>query len=238
MKVFILSAGLGTRLKPLTDDKPKVMVKIGGKPILEHLIKLCAHHGFTDIIVNLHYLSDVVTQYFENGDKFGVNISYSHEKKIMGGAGALKHAQDLLKEEPFFVLNGDVITTLNLSKMAQFHQEKQGIGSFLVHQTDHPYDSDLVEYDDNFLVKRFFRSQPGEKVNPISKTGTHIFKPEVLDYIPNNQKYSLEKQLIPDLLSKSKKLYAYYSDEYSKDMGTHERLKQVKIDYEANKIVI
>ena len=122
--------------------------------------------------------------------------------------------------------------------MAQFHQEKQGIGSFLVHQTDHPYDSDLVEYDDNFLVKRFFRSQPGEKVNPISKTGTHIFKPEVLDYIPNNQKYSLEKQLIPDLLSKSKKLYAYYSDEYSKDMGTHERLKQVKIDYEANKIVI
>lgn len=237
MKVFILSAGLGTRLRPLTNDKPKVMVKIGGKPVLEHLIGLCQHHGFKDIILNLHYLPDVVTKYFGDGSKFGVKIQYSHEKDlIMGGAGALKYAEKLLKDDSFFVLNGDVMTNLNLAKMAKFHQEKKGIGSFIVHHTDHPYDSDLVEYDDNFLVKRFFRPNLGDKVNPVSKSGTHIFEPEILKYIPKNTKYSLEKQLIPNLFKKDQKIYAYYSDEYSKDMGTHERLKQVKIDYDQNKI--
>jgi len=182
-------------------------------------------------------LPDTITQYFGNGNKFGVNINYSHEKKaVMGGAGALKCAQNLLKQDSFIVLNGDVMTNLDLTQMAKFHQEKKGIGTFLVHQTDHPHDSDLIEYDDNFLIKRFYRPKIGDKFNPISKSGTHIFKPEVLNYIPRNTKYSLEGQLIPDLLEKRKKLYAYYSDDYSKDMGTPERLKQVKIDYVKNKI--
>lgn len=237
MKVFILSAGLGTRLRPLTDNKPKVMVEIGAKPVLEHLINLCRHHNLKDIIINLHYLPDTVTQYFGNGDKFGVNIIYSHEKdRIMGGAGALKFAEQLLKDDSFFVLNGDVMTNVDLTAMAKFHQQKSGLGTFLVHQTDHPYDSDLVEYDNNYLIKRFFRPQPGDKFKPVSKTGTHIFEPEVLNFIPASVKYSLEKQLIPDLLQQGKKLYAYYSDAYSKDMGTLERLAQIKQDYDQGKI--
>lgn len=232
MKVFILSAGLGTRLRPLTNDKPKVMVKIGDKPVLEHLVNLCARHGFKEIIINLHYLPDVVTRYFGNGHKYGVNINYSYEKeKILGGAGALKHAQKWLKNDSFFVINGDVMTNLNLTKMAAFHQFKKGLATFLVHKTDHPYDSDLVEYDENCLIQRFFRPLPKEKIKPVSKSGTHIFESKVLDYIPANIKYSLEKQLIPDLLTKQEKLYAYYSDQYSKDMGTLDRLKIVKKDY-------
>jgi mannose-1-phosphate guanylyltransferase/phosphomannomutase len=237
MKVFILSAGLGTRLRSLTNDKPKVMVRVGNKPILEHLINLCAHHGFKDIIINLHYLPDVVINYFNDGKRFDVNITYSHEKeKIMGGAGALKQVEELLKKNTFFVLNGDVMTNINLTKMVQFHQKKGGIGSFLVHSTDHPYDSDLVEFNQDCLVKRFFRPKPGDQFKPISKTGTHIFEPEVLKFIPSGQKYSLEKQLIPDLLKCDKKLYAYYSEEYSRDMGTLERLAQVKKDYANSKI--
>jgi len=197
MKVFILAGGLGTRLKPLTDNQPKVMIKVGNKPILEHLVNLCVKHNFSDIIISLHHLPKPVTQYFDNG-----------------------------------------VTNINLTKMVQFHQQKKGLATFLVHQTDHPYDSDLVEFDENHLITKFFRPQKGDKFKPISKTGTHIFEPEVLEIIPKDINYSLEKQLIPDLLKQGKKLYAYYSNEYSKDMGTPQRLAQVKKDYEANKISI
>jgi mannose-1-phosphate guanylyltransferase len=238
MKVFILAGGLGTRLKPLTDNQPKVMIKIGDKPILEHLVNLCVKHNFTDIIISLYHLPQPVTKYFSNGKKFNAQINYSIETKPMVGAGAIKHAESLLKGDSFIVFNGDVITCLNLTKMAKFHQQKKGLATFLVHQTDHPYDSDLVEFDNNDLITKFFRPQKGDKFKPISKTGTHIFEPEVLKYIPQNQSYSLEKQLIPDLLQQNKKLYAYYSNEYSKDMGTPQRLAQVKKDYEANKISI
>jgi len=237
MKVLILSAGLGTRLKPLTDHQPKVMVKIGGKPVLQHLINLCAHHGFNDIVINLHYLPQVITRYFNTGKKFGVHIKYSYEKEqIMGGAGAIKQAQKLLENEPFFVLNGDVITNIDLTEMAAFHQRKKGLATFLVHKSDHPFDSDLVAYDNHCLIKKFFRPLPHDSFVPIAKSGCHLFEPQVLSYIPQGVFYSLEKQLIPDLLSKHQKLYAFYSDCYSKDMGTPERLKLIQKDYAQKKI--
>lgn len=237
MKVFILSAGLGTRLLPLTKTKPKVMVPIGNKPILEHLINLCRFHGFKDIIINLHAFPEIITDYFQDGSKFGVHINYSREtEKIMGGAGALKQAEKLLDQDHFFVLNGDVMTNVDLTAMAKFHLQKQGIGSFLVHKTDHPLDSDLVDYNENFLVARIYRPKEYKLKEAISKTGTHIFSPSVFNFIPLNKFYSLESQLLPDLISKKQSLYAYYSDCYSKDMGTLPRLNQVIQDYEANKI--
>jgi len=239
MKALILSAGLGTRLRPLTNDKPKVMVEIGGKSILEHLINLCVHYGIKDIIINLHYLPDVVTGYFGNGSKFNANLIYSYEReKILGGAGAIKHAQKFLKDDHFFVLNGDVMTNLNLKKMMDFHLQKKAIGTFLVHDTDHPYDSDCVEYNTNNLITKFFRPKISDKFKPVSKTGTHIFDPKVIDYIPEGEEYSLEHQLIPLLLEKKEPCYAYHSNEYSKDMGTMNRLKKVKNDYEKGKISI
>ena len=238
MKVFILAAGIGTRLKPLTNNQPKVMIKIGNKPVLEHLLNLCHHYSFNDIIINLHYLPEVITSYFGNGQKFGVKINYSFEKKIMGGAGALKQAEKLLKNDSFFVLNGDVMTNVDLIAIAKFHQEKAGLGCLLVHPTDHSFDSDLVEYDGKFRILRFFRSTVGDNIQPVSKTGTHIFKPAVLNFIPPRQKFSLEKQLIPVLLTAKQSLYAYYSNCYSKDMGTLERLAQVEKDYQNGKIYI
>ncbi len=237
MKVFILAAGLGTRLRSITQNKPKAMVKIGGKPVLEHLILLCKHHGFIDIIINLHYLPEVITNYFKNGAKFGVKISYSDEaKQIMGGAGALKQAEKLLGREPFFVLSGDVLTNINLKEMAEYHRKKKSIGTFLVRLSDHPYDSDLVEMDQSMRITRFFRSNQGDNFKPVSKSGTHLFEPLVLDLIPNNKPYSLEKQLIPDLLKKGFPLYGFMSKAYSKDIGAPERLAQANQDYEAGNV--
>jgi NDP-sugar pyrophosphorylase family protein len=239
MKVFILAAGFGTRLQPLTKDTPKVMVKIGGKPVLEHLILLCKKHGLRDIIINLHHFAEKIKGYFKDGSIWDVSITYSFEKRIMGSAGALKYAEKLLgNKEAFYVLNGDVMTNVNLKEMMSFHTSKGGIGTVFVHKTDHPYDSDLVEFDSDFLVRKFFRRKGGDAFKPISKTGAHIFEPHILEFIPAGAKYSLEKQLIPDLVEKGEKLYAFYSDSYSKDIGTSKRLQEVKRDFRTGRISV
>lgn len=234
MKVFILAAGLGTRLKPLTDDLPKVMVPVGNKPVLEHLINLCVHHGFREIVLSTHYLPEKISNYFKDGGQFNAHIVYSHEKQMLGSAGALKLAEPLLANDSFFVLNGDVLTNVDLTAMLRFHFQHQGLGTFLVHETDHPFDSDVVVLDKHNRIIKFFRPQTGDRFSPLAKTGAHIFKPQVLGFIPSLQNYSLEKQLIPDLLNKNQPLYGYYSNCYSKDMGTLERLAQAQADY-ANK---
>lgn len=236
MKVIILAAGLGTRLKPLTDKLPKVMLTVGTKPVLEHLINLCCFHGLTDIILSTHYLPEKISSYFQDGTKFNVRLTYSHETTRFGSAGALKLAEPLLMNETFIVLNGDVLTNVNLTEMIKFHRYKNGLATFLVHKTDHPYDSDVVEFDSSGLITKFFRPNQGDKFKSLTKTGTHIFQPKVLDFIPLNQFYSLEKQLIPDLLAHKQNLYAYSSNCYSKDMGTSERLNQIRKDYDQNQI--
>lgn len=235
MKAVILAAGIGVRLKPLTDHQPKVMIKVGTKPVLEHLIDLCVRHRIKDIILSTHYLADQIKSYFQDGKQFNAHIKYSHENTILGGAGALKLAEPLLIDDEFIVLSGDVLTNVNLTEMISFHRRQQGLATFLVHNTDHPLDSDLVEYDDHFKILRFFRPKPGDNFQPVSKTGTHIFKPAILNFIPPQQEFSLEKQLIPALLAANQPLYAYYSNCYSKDMGTPERLAQVRKDYQDGK---
>lgn len=236
MKTFILSAGLGTRLRPITNKIPKVLVKIGNKPVLEHLILLCKKQGIKDIIINLHHFPEKIKKYFGHGQKLGVNIIYSYEPKIMGGAGALKKVEKYL-DKSFMVMNGDVITNLNLTRLINFHKKKAGICTFIVHKSDHPYDSDLVDVDDNWQVTKFIgKPKPDQKFKNLTKSGTHIFEPEVLKYIPKKKEYSLEGKLLPNLIKRGLPVFAYYTEEYSHDMGTHERLARVRKDYQEGKI--
>lgn len=231
MKAVILASGFGTRLKPLTDTLPKVMIEIGEKPILEHLINLCKEHQILDIVITLGYLPDVIREYFGDGSAFGVRIKYTFEREMLGGAGVLRLAQHYLGDSPFFVLNGDVLTDVNLSEIIKFHDLKKGMGVYLVHKTDHPYDSDIVVLDKNDRVIKFFRPAREEDFIPLSKSGTHLFDPKIIDYIPRNQFFSLEKDLTPILLEENRGIFGYISDCYSKDMGTPERLKKVREDY-------
>lgn len=228
MKAVILCGGLGTRMRPLTNTIPKPMIDINGKPMLEYLIILCKKHNITKIYLAGFYLFDVIRRYFQNGEKWGVQLFYSEEPKAMGSAGALKLLEQKLKET-VVVLNGDVMTALNLSNMLIFHCEKKAETTILVHKSSHPYDSELVKVDTDWRVKKFLPSpKPGDTFTNLTKSGTVILEPNILKSIPKATQYSIEKDLLPLLLHEKKKVYAYYSDEYSKDAGTLERLEQVK----------
>lgn len=225
-----MTGGKGVRLQPLTIDIPKPMIPLNGKPILLHIIENAKKYGITDFIFCNGYLHDKIEQYFGNGEKFGVNIVHSNETEPLGTAGAIMLAkQHIDTDEPFLVFQGDVMNHLQIDKFVQFHKEKAGIGTLVVHPSSHPEDSDIVDLDDNAKVLRIFRPKQGEDFVNLCNAGAFIFEPKILDYIKEGEFAIIEKTTFSRVLDKAEdSLYGYNTDDYLKDMGTPERLEQVE----------
>ncbi|MDP3724813.1 MAG: nucleotidyltransferase family protein [bacterium] len=227
MKAFILAGGFGMRMKGVVGDAPKVMLPVAGKPLLQHLVELCRTHGISDIMLSLHYRREVIRQYFGDGSSLGVNISYVEEKTPRGSGGALDEARGFLTDT-FVMLNGDVMNQVNLRKLLDFHRQKGGIGTLVVHRSSHPFDSDMIETDKNQKVVRIFRPKPGEKFVNLGNAGLFVFEPGILSYVDALKDQSMEKDVIPRALQAQEPLYAYETDEYMKDIGTPERYEEVQ----------
>ena len=238
MKAVILAGGRGTRLYPLTKKIPKLLIKIGDKPIIEHQVVLLRKYGIKEIWVLLGIFGDQIKEYLKDGKKLGVNIRYRQEEKPLGTAGALRQLENDIKED-FLVLSGDVMMDFNVRRFINWHKEKKGkIGSIIVHSNDHPFDSDLVEVDNaGKIISLLKRPHPPEGIfHNLSIASVFIFSPKIFKYIPLGKKSDFEKDILPLLLKSKERVFAYNTPEYFKDMGTPERLRKVKQDYLSGKI--
>jgi mannose-1-phosphate guanylyltransferase len=228
-QAVILSAGFGTRLRPLTNHLPKVMVPLLGKPLLEHHLNQFKRHGVNEFFINLHYLPEVIRNYFGDGRKWDVSIKYHLEPEILGTAGGLKNFEADLKDL-FFVIYGDIFSLVNYSKMLEaFARRKDAVGMVVVGDTDHPHDSDLAEVDKAMRLVSL-RPKPHQSFPLEGKAmkGCYIFRKDVLGLIPFGQYYEIDHDLLPALLARGKRLYGYETKDYLKDIGTPERLKEVE----------
>lgn len=230
-QAVILSAGLGTRLRPITDNIPKVMIPIGGKPLLERHIEQFKKHGVGEIFINLHYLPDVIKNYFGDGSRWGVKITYVFEQEILGTAGGIKNFENEL-EDNFFVMYGDMFSLVDYTKMAEaFFKKPDAIGMMIVGRNDHPKDSDLVEVDADLRFLKLHPKPHGyEKLPQNFRTldAGYVFNKKVLDHIPARKPYNLDHELLPDILSKGEKFYGYETGDYLYDIGTMERYNEVQ----------
>lgn len=229
MKVVILAGGKGTRLSQYTSEIPKPMIKINNIPILEHQINQLKRYGLTDIILSIGYLGNVIRKYFEDGEKFGVNITYIEEKEPLGTGGVLSLVKDLINED-FIYLFGDLIFNIDWNKIIEFHKSNKAFATFLAHPNSHPYDSDLLIADENYKIERI--SYKSEARNfyykNLVKSGIHILSKEIFKYVERNKKQDFEKEVISKTLQDKKEIYAYKTSEYVKDMGTLQRLNEVE----------
>jgi NDP-sugar pyrophosphorylase family protein len=229
-QAVILSAGFGTRLRPLTDNIPKVMLPLGGKPLLEHHIEQLKKHGIREFFINLHYLPEKITDYFGDGSKWGVKINYSYEPEILGTAGGVKNFDGKLRGD-FFVIYGDVFSLIDYEKMIDAFYRRPKIAAMeVIGDNDHPYDSDLVEIDDDF---RFLKIHPKPhkelpKKYKAMRAAAFIFNERIMRHIPAGTYYEIDRQLLPDLLSRGEKIYGYECEEFIKDIGTMERYREVE----------
>lgn len=244
MKTVIMAGGKGTRISSVARDIPKPMIQIQGKPVLEHEIACLKNQGFTDLIITVSHLGNIIMDYFGDGSKispvtgepFGVNIEYYFEEEPLGNAGALFRIKDKLTED-FLLLNADAIFDVDFNRFVAFHKEKGGLATLFTHPNSHPYDSGLIIADDNGAVEQWLTKEdtrPTYYRNRVN-AGLHVISPKVLDVEITTAKVDLDRQLLKPL-SGTGKMFCYDSPEYVKDMGTPERYESVCRDFREGKV--
>jgi len=209
MKAVILAAGKGSRLKPLTDSLPKVMVPVCGKPVLEHHIENLARAGITEIFVNLHHLPDVITKHFGDGSRWGVHIDYSYEPDILGTAGAIKKLKRLLSGGPFLVLYGDNFLEIDLPVFIRAAEANSGVGTVAVFEKADVSGSGILELStDNKVIRFKEKPAPDEVFSHWVSAGLFYFRSGIFDYIPTGFS-DFGVDVIPALIRKKGCLNAY-----------------------------
>ena len=233
MKAFILAAGLGTRLQSLGLDVPKVMVPIGGKPLLEHHVELFRRQGIRELFINLHHKPEAITNHFGDGSKWGVHITYSHEPQLLGTAGAVKKMEHALRDGTFFVLYGDNLVRLQFAPLVEFHRERRALATIALFESPEPWSGGVVETDGAGRVTRFVeKPDPKEISTNLISAGIFVVEPPVLEEIPAGEFYDFGKNLFPKMLAALRPLYGMKPDAYVCDVGTPERLAQARRDFE------
>jgi len=230
MKAFILAAGLGTRLRPLTENQPKVMVEVGGKKILERTIRQLKKAGVDDLVINTHYFPEVVPNYFGDGSKWGVKIQYSFEPEILGTAGGLKKVEDYFKNETeFLVVYGDNIFDLDFNSISSAQLNGSSCMVMLFDRTKSPNSGiagGVVEVDEKNNISGFYEGVSRPEI-PYVNGGVYKCTPEIFKLIPKNTFYDFGSQVFPEMLNKNLPLQAYIIKKTEAVFGadTHETLK-------------
>lgn len=226
MKAVILAGGLGTRLYPLTRKIAKCMLPIDGKPLLEHVIRYLANHGFKEIIVTLGNKHEQVVDYFGDGSSYNVNLLYSIERKPLGTGGSFKNAEKYL-DGTTLIMQGDTLTNFNLAKIIGFHKEKKALTTIALTPVKDPTGYGTALIDKQSRITRF-EEKPKHYFSNLVNSGIYVVEHEVLDYIPKGKMFDFSKDLFPRLLRKKLPVYGIKMDGYWFDIGTPASYKSTK----------
>lgn len=227
MKAIILAGGRGERLKPITDSMPKSLVRIAGKPLLEYQIDSLRRSRITEIILVIGYLGSLIKEYFDDGSRHGVKIQYFTESRPLGTAGALAALRDELPE-CFLIMYGDLILDINFGRLLGYHESHNGSCTIAVHPNDHPADSDIIVANRAGIVTQILpKRQPRGNCYPnCVNAGVMVCSPEATEPLRADRPQDIEAHLLAPVM-RNRKLYAYLTPEYIKDMGTPQRLAEV-----------
>jgi mannose-1-phosphate guanylyltransferase / phosphomannomutase len=237
MRAVLMAGGSGTRLRPLTYDIPKPMVPILNRPIAEHILNLLRKHHIREVIVTLHFLPDVLREYFQDGGDFGMEMIYAvEEDQPLGTSGCVKNTAELL-DDTFVVISGDSLTDFNLSAAIDFHRQKQSKATLILTRVPNPIEFGVVITDETLRIRSFLeKPSTSEILSDTINTGIYILEPEVLDYLPANQESDFSKDLFPLLLDRGEPLYGYIAEGYWCDVGHMEAYRQAHYDSLQGKI--
>ena len=240
MRAMILAAGLGTRLRPLTDNRPKALVEVGGRTLLEITLARLRSFGISDVIVNTHHFADMVREYLERNKNFGMNVAISHEEILLDTGGGLKKAayffldQSANSEEPFLLHNVDVISTIDLGQMLRFHNEHQPLATLAVQERK---TSRYLLFQDSELCGRRSGAdssvelvRPSQNVQALAFCGIHIISPRLLSMLTEDGAFSIIASYLR-LAALGQKILGFRADEYYwRDLGTPENVAQAAQD--------
>lgn len=226
-KVVLMAGGLGTRLSPLTDNLPKPMLHVGNKPILETIIENFAKYGYTDIVLSVSYKSHIIEDYFGDGSAFGVKIQYVHEDKRMGTAGALTLLRDILTE-PFFVMNGDLLTNINFEHMHNYHLMHDAVATMAVREYDFQVPYGVVNVQDGRIIS--IEEKPTHKF--FVSAGIYMLLPQTLEHVPDDEFFDMPT-LFEKLIFEKYNAVSFPIREYWLDIGRMCDYERANSEYSA-----
>ncbi|MEM1367443.1 MAG: mannose-1-phosphate guanyltransferase [Cyanobacteria bacterium P01_H01_bin.15] len=239
MRAVLMAGGSGTRLRPLTCDLPKPMVPLFNRPIAEHIINLLKRHGIDEVVATLYYLPDVMRDYFQDGQDFGVEITYAvEEEQPLGTAGCVKNIQELL-DDTFLVISGDSLTDFNLQAAIDFHRAQGSKATLILARVPNPVEFGVVITDEAGRITRFLeKPSTSEIFSDTVNTGTYILEPEVLEYLPANEESDFSKDLFPLLLAKEEPIFGFVANNYWCDVGHLDAYREAQYDGLHRKVIL
>jgi mannose-1-phosphate guanylyltransferase/phosphomannomutase len=214
-----MAGGAGSRLRPLTINRPKPMVPMVDKPVIAHILGLLKRHGITDVVVTLQFMAEAIQDYFGDGSSLGMNIQYSIEETPLGTAGSVKQAQDML-DETFIVISGDAITDFDLTAIIEYHRSRQALATLTLYRVANPLEYGVVITDEEGHIRQFLEKPSwGEVISDQVNTGIYVLEPEVLNYFEPGIQFDFSKELFPMLLEKGDPMFGYVAEGYWCDVG-------------------
>ncbi|GIU00297.1 mannose-1-phosphate guanyltransferase [Sulfurovum sp. TSL6] len=237
MKAVVMAGGFGTRIQPLTNSRPKPMLPIMNKPMMEHTMMTLKDLGITEFIVLLYFKPEIIQEHFGDGSDFGIKITYVVPDDDYGTAGAVKLAQEHIGDDNFIIISGDLVTDFDFQKIFDYHEEKKSKLTITLTSVDNPLEFGVVIADEEGKIEKFLEKPSwGEVFSDTINTGIYIIEPEILEYIPKNKNYDFGKDLFPKLMRNGIDLMAGYSEGYWRDVGNPESYRDVYDDILTGKV--
>lgn len=232
---MILAAGLGTRLRPLTHSTPKALVLFCGRPLIEYSLLLLKKHGIREVIVNLHYLGELIEQHLGNGQRFGMCISYSWEPVLLGTGGGIRKAERFFGKDPFIVLNSDVILDIDLQKLVRHHHKHKPLATMAVRAREDTSYTEIILDKRNFITS-ISKGESASKANWMF-TGAQVIDPALLHFLPHSKEETscIIRNAYQPALEAGKRIAAFPYQGYWNDLGTLERYRQAENELASGK---
>lgn len=237
MKAVVMAGGFGTRIQPLTNSRPKPMLPIINKPMMEHTMMTLKDLGITEFIVLLYFKPEVIQDYFGDGSNFGIKITYVVPDDDYGTAGAVKLAEKYIGDDNFIIISGDLVTDFDFQKIFDYHAQKKSKLTITLTSVDNPLEFGVVIANEDGKIEKFLEKPSwGEVFSDTINTGIYIIEPEILNYIPNNENFDFAKDLFPRLMREGIDLTAGYAEGYWRDVGNPESYRDVYDDILTGKV--
>jgi len=231
LKAMLLAAGLGTRLRPLTYELPKPMVPVLGRPVMEHILRLLAKHGFDDVVANLHYFPDLIRDRFGDGSAYGVRLVYSYEPELLGTAGGVRNVREHFGDETFLIISGDALTDIDLGALWAAHKQQGGIATLALKRVDDTSQFGVVIVAEDGRIQGFQeKPDPAEALSNLGNCGIYVFEPEIFDYFPETEFVDWAMDVFPTLLAQDVSFYGHEFPDYWNDVGSLEEYRQGNFD--------
>jgi len=242
VRAMVLAAGLGTRLRPITYEMPKPMVPVLGRPVMEHILRLLARHGFTETIANLHWFPELIEGHFGDGSGSGVSLTYSREEQLLGTSGGVRNAAEFLGDS-FLIISGDALTDIDLAAMREFHESHDGIATLAMKRVQDTSQFGVAIVGSDGRIQGFQeKPDPSEALSDLANCGIYMFRKEIFDFFPEpgTSKAAGEgdppgfadwaMDVFPRLLEGDVPFYSHEIDAYWNDIGNLEELREGNID--------